>query len=436
MKYNKKIIAVLVVISTLASVLCGCEVHNLQQESSEEFIGLESEPDLNYEVPTNMVGILVNQVGYKPSEDKVIIFQGRDIPDTFSIISERDGKSVYEGVVEKEDGIGYGDFTEFEQEGLYRIYCDKLGNSYSFEIKEDLYTAWGHTYLDTVESSLGTDTISMEKTLSMILFSYELCPEVFAESAEDGAITLDDRLVLAYEISQSLLENQEEIETDINATLLFAACMTKFSYLYQQYDAQYANQCLRAADKAWKKAKADIISDANAEYDSTYQFYAATELFRKTGSYQYHSEAKAYMQQYGKFELENDIQLLGLMTYLSTKRKVDINLCNKIMKQIMTASEDISRKSKKSLYMVSGEPEDKMDELLWDMVILSISDSVLSTKEYATVLEDHVHYLLGRNPNAVSYLTIDGSDCIDDNIQIEKDLERSIAFLFLLSNIV
>ncbi len=435
MKYYKKIIAVLMMFSVLACALCGCDVQSMQeQESSGEFIGLESEPDLNYEVPRSTVGILVNQVGYKPKEDKIIIFRGKEIPDTFTIISVSDGKSVYEGKIEEEDGIGYGDFTEFEKEGLYRIYCDKLGNSYSFEIKENLYTEWSGIYFDIVRESLRDDTISLEKTLAMLLFSYELSPDVFLKNGDD------DRLKLSYEITDSLLEKQQDAgmvsETDIDSTLLFAGCMTKFSYLYQQYDSQYADQCFKAADKAWRKAKADIISQPDIEYDSTYLFFAACELFRKTGAHQYHSEAKAYMQQYEKFELENDIQLVGLMTYLSTKRRVDITLCNKIMKQIMTVSEDISRKSKESLYLVSREPEENMDKFLWDMVILSISDSVLSTKEYATVLEDHVHYLLGRNPSAVSYLTIDGSDCVDDTIQIEKDLERSIAFLFLLSNIV
>jgi len=441
LKYYKKIIAVLMMFSVLTCALCGCDVQSMQeQESSEEFMGLESEPDLNYEVPRSTVGILVNQVGYKPKEDKIIIFRGKEIPDTFTIISVSDGKRVYEGNVEEEDGIGYGDFTEFEQEGLYRIYCDKLGNSYSFEIKENLYTEWSETYFNIVRVSFRDDNISMEKTLAMLLFSYELSPDVFLENAPDSEGILDARLKLSYEITENLLKRQQDdgniAGNNIDETLLFAGCMTKFSYLYQQYDNQYAGQCLKAADQAWRKAKADIISQPDAEYDSTYVFFAASELFRKTGAYQYHSEAKAYMQQYEKFELENDIQLVGLMTYLSTKRRVDISLCNKIMKQIMTVSEDISRKSKDSPYMVSREPEENMDEFLWDMVILAISDSVLSTKEYATVLEDHVHYLLGRNPSAVSYLTIDGSDCVDDTIQIEKELERSIAFLFLLSNIV
>lgn len=454
MNYYKRILAVCLSVTVLAGLLGGCESLNvLQQEASEEeaFVGLESEPDLSYEVPKSTVGILVNQIGYKPKEDKVIIFQGKEIPETFSVISREDGKCVYQGVVEREDKVGYGDFTDFEQEGVYQIYCEKLGNSYPFQIKEDLYTEWSNSYFDSLKECFGEETEVVSKAVSMLMFSYELCPDVFIEESEPGQSSLDKRLALAYEFCVKLLENQkidgsiasilreagEEDnagEPDINSTFLLAACMAKFSYLYQTYDNQTANQCLKAADKAWKYARAAVISNSQTEYDSTYQFFAAAELFRSTGAYQYHLEAKDYIQTYEQYDLDNEVQLLGLMTYLSTKRKVDIELCNEIMKQIMAASEEISKKSKQSLYLAESDSGEDLDSLLWDMVILSISDSVLSTKEYATVLENHVHFLLGRNQRAVSYLSVEGSDYIDDTMQIENHLERSIDFLFLLSN--
>lgn len=455
MKYFKKIIVLFLVASMLAGVLSGCDTLEIsgQNASEEEFVGLEEEPDLNYEIPKSTVGILVNQVGYKPKEDKVIIFQGKQLPKEFSVILEDTGEVVYEGMVEEEDGIGYGDFTEFEREGNYHIYCDRLGNSYSFEIKEDLYAKWSDAYFDGLKACFSEDTKSVAEGLSMLLFSYELNPDIFVEEKEEEDTPVDTRLSIAYEICVRLLENQqvdggiaatlvnaheEEVngEIDVEATFLFAASMAKFSYLYQSYDSQMSNLCLKAGDKAWRYAKSAIISQPSEEYDNTYQFYAATELFRSTGSYTYHSEAKSYMQQYEEFELKNRVQVLGIMTYLSTKRRVDIELCSRIMKQIMNASEEISKKSKNSQYLVETDPEKEMDTLLWDMVILSISDSVLSTKEYATVLENHVHFLMGRNKNAISYLSVEGGDCIDEDLQIETNLERSTAFLFLFSNIV
>lgn len=454
MKYHKRILILVLVMSVLAGTLSGCGEWNISapDASEEEFIGLEEEPDLNYEIPKSNVGILVNQIGYKPKEDKVIIFQGKQIPKEFAVISMDNDEVVFQGTVEKEDGIGYGDFTELNVEGSYRIYCDELGNSYSFDIREDLYSDWSDTYFEHLKECFKEDTKSVALGVSMLLFSYEICPDVFVkESDNDKAI--DSRLSLAYEICIRLLENQQQTggiagslvdvhtqdvtgEIDLEATYLFAASVTKFGYLYQEYDSQVSALCLKAADKAWRYGQAVGINELPEEYDNTYRFFAATELFRSTGSQQYHTEAKTYMQQYENFELDNRAQVIGIMTYLSTKRRVDINLCNRIMKQIMNASEEISKKSKKSDYLVEEDPKEQMDAFLWDMVILSISDSVLSTKEYASVLDNHIHFLMGRNRDAVTYLSIDGGDYIDKELPIETNLERSTAFLFLFSNIV
>ena len=40
----------------------------------------------------------------------------------------------------------------------------------------------------------------------------------------------------------------------VDATIQFAATLAKFSYLYQNYDRDFATQCLRASDKAYRLA--------------------------------------------------------------------------------------------------------------------------------------------------------------------------------------
>ena len=41
----------------------------------------------------------------------------------------------------------------------------------------------------------------------------------------------------------------------MDATIQFAATIAKFSYLYQNYDRDFATQCLKAADRAYRYAE-------------------------------------------------------------------------------------------------------------------------------------------------------------------------------------
>ena len=59
MKYHKRILILVLIMSVLAGTLSGCGEWNISapDASEEEFIGLEEEPDLNYEIPKSNVGI-------------------------------------------------------------------------------------------------------------------------------------------------------------------------------------------------------------------------------------------------------------------------------------------------------------------------------------------------------------------------------------------
>ena len=44
----------------------------------------------------------------------------------------------------------------------------------------------------------------------------------------------------------------------------FAMVLSKFSYLYQYYDTEYATACLTAADRAWKYAELKDMQSTDA----------------------------------------------------------------------------------------------------------------------------------------------------------------------------
>ena len=43
--------------------------------------------------------------------------------------------------------------------------------------------------------------------------------------------------------------------------------------------------------------------------------------------------------------------------------------------------------------------------LLDDMRTVTITDHIIYNYEYTTIIENHAHYLMGRNPEAVNYVT-------------------------------
>lgn len=218
------------------------------------------------------------------------------------------------------------------------------------------------------------------------------------------------------------------------ATIQFAATMAKFSYLYQNYDRDYATQCLKAADRAYRYAETYLADVSAEEY-----FHAATELYRATGNYRYHNTIVQYLETEDCPDIENNHAFWGCVTYLSTKQNVKVDLCEEVISVLLKDGEEISFASKESHYLTEGNSEqDNIGDLLQKMVRLSIVDHIITNHEYMTVLENHVHYFLGRNPQSVSYIgqTADGgTDAVDERMNIMKQVDLNAEWILLVSAI-
>ena len=78
------------------------------------------------------------------------------------------------------------------------------------------------------------------------------------------------------------------------------------------------------------------------------------------------------------------------------------------MKYLMKRAEDIAGRSSKSPYLVTDMSQGgDFEGILRDMRCLTITDHVIYNHEYTTIIENHVHYLCGMNPEAVNYVTED-----------------------------
>ncbi len=516
---KKRCIKILICFVTGAVLMTGCgKIADLSSpvpqtgNSGEELTSLGLTPEFNYEVPESRPSILVDQVGYARKSDKVAFFLGENLPDTFSVLDSDSGQVVYTGQIEYEEGnesagvqICYGDFTPLEEDGAYYIQAAMVGQSYSFEIKDNPYEELYHIALKkyyynrcglTLSSELAgeaarnachsreaqlkdeaavkldvsggwhVDEVSSRdvskgcRTANYLLLAYELYPEVFDDAVgipESGNGIPDVLDEVKYEVdwllkmqdskSGAVFSGVSSVENkasgyllyvdsvNMNATIQFAATMAKFSYLYQNYDRAFATQCLNAADRAYRyagKYPEDITAE---EY-----FHAAAELYRATGSYGYHTVVKDYISDHIAADMKNDHVFWGCVTYMSTKQKVDVGLCGEAMKMLMLEGERIAGNSQSSGLLINkSEEEGGNAELLRDITRLTVVDHVITNHEYAMVLQNHLHYMLGRNYQSVSYLDKSGS-CnymdIDASQGIMNQIDLNAELVLMMSAII
>ena len=291
--------------------------------------------------------------------------------------------------------------------------------------------------------------------LSILMLSYEIHPDRFKDDLnipESSNLIPDILDEIKYEIDW-LLKMQDEVtgsvysaltisdsnnksiayleEPTIDSTYAFAYIMSKFSYVYQKFDKEYSTKCLRAADRAWKYAT------LNEKEYSEYKFVAATEIYRASGA----KKCKEYLDEYlsvpENLAFMDGIGYFGQVTYLNTVQEVNLDACSVMMKYIMKKAENISSLSKTGAFLVPANIEQSNNsELLDNMTIMILVDYVITNHEYDTIIENYLHYFLGRNLKAISYLDGAGTNNyinINDTLGIMKQFDDDAALVFLLS---
>jgi endoglucanase len=173
--------------------------------------------------------IHINQLGYRPCDKKIVIVNGNST--AFEVIDEVSGNPVFTGTLtdgmkdeSTGDFVSYGDFSTLKAPGKYFLKVDSFGNSFSFEINDNVYNAtqdgllkamyfqrcgcvleekhagvWKHDICHTEEGSLywdantkldvsggwhdagdyGRYVVPAAKAVADMLLAYEFFPEAF-----------------------------------------------------------------------------------------------------------------------------------------------------------------------------------------------------------------------------------------------------------------
>lgn len=433
----KKYVLGIVSVLCASMLLTGCaeteekkaETEQIQKEETVQVqvSPMETEPVLDYEVPKMLPGAIVTQSGYQAGEEKRVVFRGKELPAIFQIIDANTSKSVYKGQIDslefqEETGMytGYGDFSSFDTLGEYYIKCERIGMSYTFSISDVYYEemmkeAVAKLNLTSEDDLLAgserpSDEVLIEKckTIAALAFSCEL----FSKMQTDGVIGEENGIpdVLEYAVTQAayLASWQDSEDGSLGtATGWYCASLAKLSYVYQKYDSKDATRFLQASDRAWQymqKKESDVSEEET--------FFAAAELYRATGKDRYHKVAKSLGKSLTP-DMYNEPLTYGAITYFSTKQSVNKDICKKFMNDLMEKAEQIALVASKDPFFVTAKLIEEGELIFFqNMTVMVLVDYVITNEEYGSLIEDHQHYLLGRNELGVSFFDFESCESI------------------------
>lgn len=447
----------------------------------------------------------LNQVGYRPDDSKLLIVAGEaemyEVKNSngdvvFSSTFVKAGKDEASG-----DLISYGEFLPVTQEGEYTVSVIGHGESYPFEIKENVYSdvhnallkmffyqrcgselsekhagKWAHEACHaetaTYYSSDGEKEVSGgwhdagdygryvvpgAKAVADLLLTYQFYEDNIdtdsvgiSESGNGIPDILDE---VRYEM-EWMLKMQDKntggvyhkvttanfqgnkFPDEISAKLIlspisatatadFAAVTAMTSRIYKTIDPVFANKCLEAAEKAWSWLKVNQnvpgfknpVGIKTGEYgddeDGDERYWAATELYLTTGKQNYHQYTK---ESYNENKWEGlgwaDVGDYANISYLfvGNDEIIDKEFAAKLKKSFLFHARELLDMRREDGYNISLRSGDynwgsNMTVANNGMYLLIASKLEESGKQYKTAAQDHLHYLLGRNPLSQSYIT-------------------------------
>ncbi|MCM1025350.1 MAG: glycoside hydrolase family 9 protein [Roseburia sp.] len=358
--------------------------------------GMETTPVVDYTVPRQQPNILTDAVGYALGYEKLAAVKGATLSGEFRLIDAATGEIAYTGAIQKAEGEaaselsrGTAEFSEFDVPGLYYLECDRLGQSYRFEIREDFYGDLFREEYELVLEDCGKGRLELTDAAAL-LAAYEWYGAVFPD--EDG-----DQIPDVLREMKSWIAYREENGVEPEEEAEYAALLAKFSYLFQKYDRDYATDCLKRASTVYGQVQEGICRDAD-------RFFALTELYRATGLYSYRRQIvdhKTFFENNSSY-LEEREYLYAAMTYMATRQKVDRELCESFMGNLMNRSEELSRRYTEMIDPLAAKNNGE-DELLRCAVELSCANYIMNNYQYTGITAEFLHYLMGQNAESACF---------------------------------
>lgn len=407
-----------------------------EEEQAGRVSGMETEPGMVYVTPESVPKICVNQLGYITRSDKIAVFWGEELPREFHVVRADTKEVVFAGYLRdkgyneaQQEYNGYGDFSEVQESGTYYIEAPILGKSYSFRIGEELYEdvlketcrnyGWGLgsllTAQEQAEKAPEGEVLKAAADIAVTLLAYELNVSAFTDDtgiSESGNEIPDILDKVRYEAEQMLqMQDAKTGAVSVKAPgkeqweEAFAMVLAKFSYLYQHYDTDFATECLKAADRAWSYAELGAEKEVEVPKRDGWKLAAAAELYRASGKQSFHDYISEYFVEEDHLDEVELPVLLGYVTYISTRGQVDLKFCEEISEDLTAQADQAAKRMEDFLLgKREGDSDDKCQELLEESMYLILVNHMITSQEYEILIENILHYLMGRNIQSVNYI--------------------------------
>ena len=450
----------------------------------------------------NYVNVSVNQLGYKPDDEKTVFVKGTDYSE-FYICDENTQEIVYTGSLDAgvEDAgtlltIQQGDFSDFNTPGRYYI-CTNDTASYPFEIGDGLYddlykdtvlmlykqrcgtetdasiagdfahgdchhtdaTVYGSTETKDVSGGwhdagdYGRYTVSTAKTIADLFNAYidfgiedddlgipesgNGIPDILDEAkvGVDWMYKMQDEATGGVYHKVTCLVFPESVppedETDElvlapisdTATGDYVAIMAWASRMYRDYDSEYADKLLAAAEKAWDylssreivigyKNPEDIVTGEYPDNGiSDERYWAATELYI-CGRDDLEDAVKEGLD---NDSLKRNLGWADIGTYADNNlAHSDLSLADSAKSRVLERADQIIDRTEGDMYnMALGEtyPWGSNMTVANNGEILYMAYNLSGDEKYASLAEKQTDYLLGANSLGYCFVTGYGTLC-------------------------
>lgn len=387
---------------------CGKQTNIEENPPKEEVVEVMKEVIEEEPEPQISGNILINQIGYEPETQKLVIFRGERKELSFDVLDEKTNKVVYsDSILEKEynekseEYTSYGDFSKLTQTGEYYILVGKE-RSKTFSIQEGIDQTLLQDQLDFFKHD---KTSKNEETRSLIVVDLLLTQEYFDQDNE-----------ILHETARK--EIDEVLNSD-KASGVTVAALAMFAECYQDVDATYSAQCLNKAEEDWKRLDQSLVKEL---------YWPTAQLYKVTGKSVYQQMLQQCFDENVPEELgKSSDGLFGTLAYLTTTKKTNVEICTTLMNALFDQAIDLIELSSKDGYKVALDEHystQSGSELVQNARLLTIMNIISKSKDYVLGVENHVAYLGGRNPFELCYLNE------------EEQLFQQESYVFILNGLI
>lgn len=370
-------------------------------------------------LPVSVPSVYADVTGYVTGREKKVVFAGDRHGRMFEVIRSQDHEVVYTGRILSSQRdvlsgalLSTGDFTPFDEPGVYYIRTDVGGQSYPFEIAADTYEKLFLNLLRNVSGAGMQETpegvLDVSFGMHVMMYALQCNGSLFEAAYEHLDKSEQDRQLVTQLLYMGkwLCSRQQEdgsLYEDYEATAAFCGIMTMSRDMFGRYEAHVGEEYQKAVMAAWNWLEQQPCTTESAK---NARFYAAVQLYRTEGDAAYRTIAETFLQEKKEDYTSEPFVFYGVLAYISAEKDTDRDLCTHMMQDIVDKVEaDCEEIEQDYLFGVGTR---SAEENMSHMLHLSFVNYLTPSKEYTAIIENTIQYMGGLNEHGICYVGADG----------------------------